>query len=182
MFCDLVGSTALSAKLDPEDMRDVVRAYQNAVAGEVTRFAGHVAKFMGDGVLAYFGYPLAHEDDAERAVRASLSIKDAVSQAHRTTTLLAAAAALSLYAAALAPAAARIPMAVLVAGIVTLAFTRSRAAASLPPRMQLLSRVAITPRTQAALLSVDGAGWLVVIGEGCAQLARAELVSPGEKP
>jgi predicted ATPase/class 3 adenylate cyclase len=78
MFCDLVGSTALSARLDPEDMRDVIRAYQNAVAGEISRCDGHVAKFMGDGVLAYFGYPKAHEDEAERAVRAGLAIVAAV--------------------------------------------------------------------------------------------------------
>ena len=57
MFVDLVGSTALSATLDPEDMREVIRAYQNTVAGEIERYEGHVAKFMGDGVLAYFGYP-----------------------------------------------------------------------------------------------------------------------------
>ena len=74
MFCDLVGSTALSTRTDPEEMRDIIRDYQNAVAGEVARFDGHVAKFMGDGVLAYFGWPVAHEDDGERAVRASMSI------------------------------------------------------------------------------------------------------------
>jgi predicted ATPase/class 3 adenylate cyclase len=78
MFVDLVGSTALSAKLDPEDMREVLRAYQNAVAGEITRFEGHVAKFMGDGVLAYFGWPRAHEDEAERAIRAGLALVGAV--------------------------------------------------------------------------------------------------------
>ena len=80
MFCDLVGSTALSARLDPEEMREVLHAYQNAVAGEVERFDGQVAKFMGDGVLAYFGWPRAHEDDAERAVRASLAAVEAVSR------------------------------------------------------------------------------------------------------
>jgi class 3 adenylate cyclase/predicted ATPase len=74
MFVDLVGSTALSTRLDPEDLREVIRAYQDAVAGEVARLEGHVAKFMGDGVLAYFGFPRAHEDDAERAVRAGLDI------------------------------------------------------------------------------------------------------------
>ena len=78
MFVDLVGSTALSARLDPEEMREVLRAYQNAVAGEIARFEGHVAKFMGDGVLAYFGWPRAHEDEAERAVRAGLAIAEAV--------------------------------------------------------------------------------------------------------
>ena len=78
MFVDLVGSTALSGRLDPEEMRDVLRAYQNAAAGEITRFEGHVAKFMGDGVLAYFGWPRAHEDEAERAVRAGLAIAKAV--------------------------------------------------------------------------------------------------------
>ena len=76
MFVDLVGSTALSARLDPEEMRELIRAYQDAVAGEVARFEGHVAKFMGDGVLAYFGWPRAHEDEAERAVRAGLAIVD----------------------------------------------------------------------------------------------------------
>ncbi len=80
MFVDLVGSTALSSKLDPEEMREVIRAYQNAVAGEITRFEGHVAKFMGDGVLAYFGWPRAHEDEAERAVRAGLAITAAIGQ------------------------------------------------------------------------------------------------------
>jgi class 3 adenylate cyclase len=78
LFCDLVGSTALSAQLDPEEMGAVIRAYQNAVAGETLRFEGHVAKFMGDGVLAYFGWPQAHEDDAERAVRAGLALVRAV--------------------------------------------------------------------------------------------------------
>jgi len=80
MFGDLVGSTALSAPLDPEDMREVIRAYQNAVAGEISRFEGHVAKFMGDGVLAYFGWPRAHEDEAERAVRAGLAVTHAISR------------------------------------------------------------------------------------------------------
>jgi class 3 adenylate cyclase/predicted ATPase len=74
MFVDLVGSTGLSSRLDPEEMREVIRAYQNAVVGEIVRLEGHVAKFMGDGVLAYFGWPKAHEDEAERAVRAGLGI------------------------------------------------------------------------------------------------------------
>jgi hypothetical protein len=72
MFCDLVGSTALSTRLDPEDLREVYAAYHRAVAEVVAGFEGFVAKYMGDGVLAYFGYPRAHEDDAERAVRAGL--------------------------------------------------------------------------------------------------------------
>ena len=78
MFCDLVGSTALSARLEAEDMRDVIKLYQNAVAGNIARFDGHVAKFMGDGILAYFGYPRAHEDDVERAVRAGLATTEAI--------------------------------------------------------------------------------------------------------
>ena len=78
MFCDLVGSTALSAGLDPEDMRQVIRAYQNACSGVVARYDGLVAKFMGDGLLAYFGFPRAHEDDAARAVHAGLEIADVV--------------------------------------------------------------------------------------------------------
>ncbi len=78
MFCDLVGSTALSTRLDPEEMREVIRDYQNAVARAVGPFDGNVAKFMGDGVLVYFGYPKAHEDDGERAVRAGLAVTTAV--------------------------------------------------------------------------------------------------------
>ena len=78
MFVDLVGSTALASRLDPEETREVLRAYQNAVTGEIARVDGHVAKLMGDGVLAYFGWPRAHEDDAERAVRAGLAIVAAV--------------------------------------------------------------------------------------------------------
>jgi predicted ATPase/class 3 adenylate cyclase len=78
MFCDLVGSTALSARLDPEDLRDVIGAYHKCAAETVARFDGYVAKYMGDGVLVYFGYPQAHEDDAERAVRAGLALIDAV--------------------------------------------------------------------------------------------------------
>jgi class 3 adenylate cyclase len=80
MFVDLANSTALAARLDPEAMRDVLRSYQNAVTGEITRVGGHVAKLMGDGVLAYFGWPRAHEDDAERAVRAGLAAAGAVSR------------------------------------------------------------------------------------------------------
>ena len=78
MFSDLVGSTALSARMDPEDLREVISAYQKCVAETVQRFGGFVAKFMGDGVLIYFGYPQAHEDDAERAVRAGLELVAAV--------------------------------------------------------------------------------------------------------
>jgi class 3 adenylate cyclase len=72
MFCDLVGSTPLSARFDPEDLREIIGAYHRCVADTVGRLAGFVAKYMGDGVLIYFGYPEAHEDDAERAVRAGL--------------------------------------------------------------------------------------------------------------
>jgi class 3 adenylate cyclase len=73
MFSDLVGSTALAARMDPEDLRDIISAYQKCVAETVQRFGGFVAKYMGDGVLVYFGYPQAREDDAERAVRAGWS-------------------------------------------------------------------------------------------------------------
>jgi class 3 adenylate cyclase/tetratricopeptide (TPR) repeat protein len=79
MFSDLVGSTALSARMDPEDLREVISTYQKCVAETVRRFGGFVAKYMGDGVLVYFGYPQAHEDDAERAVRAGLELIAAVS-------------------------------------------------------------------------------------------------------
>jgi class 3 adenylate cyclase len=78
MFSDLVGSTALSARMDPEDLREVISAYQKCITETVQRFGGFVAKYMGDGVLVYFGYPQAHEDDAERAVRAGLELIQAV--------------------------------------------------------------------------------------------------------
>jgi len=78
MFCDLVGSTALSGQLDPEDLREVMRSYQETVAGVVSSYDGHVAKYLGDGVLAYFGWPRAHEDDAERAIRTGLDTVKAV--------------------------------------------------------------------------------------------------------
>ena len=78
MFCDLVGSTALSARMDPEDQREIISAYQKSVADTVRRFKGFVAKYMGDGVLVYFGYPQAHEDDAEQAIRAGLALIDAI--------------------------------------------------------------------------------------------------------
>ena len=90
LFCDLAGSTALSGQLDPEAMRDVITRYQNAVAGEILRFEGHVAKFMGDGVLAYFGWPMAHEDDAERALRAGLALVRAVGEREAAGRPLAA--------------------------------------------------------------------------------------------
>ena len=80
LFCDLVGSTELAARLDPEDLRAVMRAYHAACADVIGRFEGHVAKFLGDGVLAYFGWPQAHEDDAERAVRAGLQLVEAVAR------------------------------------------------------------------------------------------------------
>jgi len=78
MFCDLVGSTALSSRLDPEDLQQFIRSYHDAVALAVAPYAGHIAQFLGDGVLLYFGYPQAHEDDAPRAVRSALSIVKAL--------------------------------------------------------------------------------------------------------
>ena len=78
MFCDLVGSTPLSARFDPEDLSKLIGAYQRTVAETVARFAGSVARYLGDGVLVLFGHPQAHEDDAERAVRAGLAVVDAI--------------------------------------------------------------------------------------------------------
>ncbi len=78
MFCDLVGSTKLSGQLDPEDLRDVVRAYQETAAEVIQNFDGHIAQYLGDGLLVYFGYPRAHEDDAHRAVRVGLGIVEAI--------------------------------------------------------------------------------------------------------
>jgi class 3 adenylate cyclase/predicted ATPase len=80
MFCDLVGSTELSLRLDPEDLRDVVRDYQRACATAISRFEGTIAQYLGDGILAYFGYPVAHEDDALRGVRAGLGILHAMEE------------------------------------------------------------------------------------------------------
>ena len=78
MFSDLVGSTALSARMDPEDLREVISAYHKCAAETVRRYGGFVSQYLGDGVLIYFGYPQAHEDDAERAVRAGLELIAAV--------------------------------------------------------------------------------------------------------
>jgi class 3 adenylate cyclase len=80
LFCDLVGSTELAARLDPEDMREVMSAYHRCTAAAVERLEGHVARYLGDGVLAYFGWPRAHEDDAERAVRAGLQLVDTIAR------------------------------------------------------------------------------------------------------
>src|SRR2546425_2810467 len=74
MFCDLVGSTALSEQLDPEELREVVRAYQQTSAAVIERYEGNIAQYLGDGLLVYFGSPTAHEDDTQRAVRAALAI------------------------------------------------------------------------------------------------------------
>src|SRR3954471_3245884 len=81
MFCDVVGSTALSEQLDPEELREVIRAYQEICAGVIGRFEGHIAQYLGAGLLVYFGYPLAHEDDAQRAVQAGLEIVAALQNA-----------------------------------------------------------------------------------------------------
>ncbi|MBS0641735.1 MAG: AAA family ATPase, partial [Proteobacteria bacterium] len=87
MFCDLVGSTALSARMDPEDLRDIIATYQKTVADTVRRFGGFVAQYLGDGVLAYFGYPRAYEDNAERATRAALEVVAAVGALHSAVPL-----------------------------------------------------------------------------------------------
>src|SRR5713101_4138829 len=78
MFCDLVDSTKLSSQLDPEEYREVVRAYQSACTEVIQRYDGYIAQYLGDGLLVYFGYPLAHEDDAQRAIRTGLGILDAM--------------------------------------------------------------------------------------------------------
>ena len=90
LFCDLVGSTALTGRLDPEDYREVVRAYHQLCAEVLQRFDGYVAQYLGDGVLGYFGYPVAHEDDAQRAVRAGLGLLDAFASFRPTRRCLLA--------------------------------------------------------------------------------------------
>jgi len=87
MFCDLVGSTALSEKLDPEDLRALMQAYQQAAGAVIERYEGHVAQYLGDGLMAYFGWPKAHEDDAGRAIRAGLEVVDAVGEIEATAPL-----------------------------------------------------------------------------------------------
>ena len=80
LFCDLAGSSAIAARLDPEEWRETVSRYHRAAAEAITRFGGHVAKYLGDGVMAFFGYPEAHDNDAERAARAGLSILNAIAK------------------------------------------------------------------------------------------------------
>jgi class 3 adenylate cyclase len=80
LFCDLVGSTEIAARLDPEEWREVVAAYHRAAAEAITRYGGHVAKYLGDGVMAYFGWPEAHDNDGERAARAGLALLDVISK------------------------------------------------------------------------------------------------------
>src|SRR5262245_15461446 len=80
LFCDLVDSTTLAGQLDPEELREVVRAYQDTCAKVIARFEGHIAQYLGDSLLVYFGYSLAHEDDAQRAVRAGLGMVEALGQ------------------------------------------------------------------------------------------------------
>src|ERR671939_1297190 len=81
MFCDLVGSTALSARLDPEDLREIIRSYQARVVSTIQAYKGFIARYVGDGVLVYFGWPEAHETDAARAVRAALAVAAAITEA-----------------------------------------------------------------------------------------------------
>ncbi len=87
MFCDLVGSTALSEKLDPEELRSLLHAYRTLCGDVITRYDGFVARYVGDGILTYFGWPMAHEDDAERAVRAALEIVHTVKRVSATEAL-----------------------------------------------------------------------------------------------
>ena len=93
LFCDLVDSTVLASQLDPEDLREIVRAYQDTCAKVIARFEGHIAQYLGDGLLVYFGYPLAHEDDAQRAVRAGLGMLEALGQLNTRLTQDAGGAA-----------------------------------------------------------------------------------------
>jgi len=92
LFCDLVGSTAIAARLDPEQWRDTLAGFHRAAAEAITRFDGHVAKYLGDGVMAYFGWPAAHDNDAERAARAGLAILYALMRENKTVETLAASA------------------------------------------------------------------------------------------
>jgi class 3 adenylate cyclase len=86
LFCDLVGSSEIAAQLDPEEWREMIGAYHRAAAEAITRYGGHVAKYLGDGVMAYFGWPEAHENDAERAARAGLAVLEEVSKLNQQST------------------------------------------------------------------------------------------------
>ena len=86
LFCDLVGSTEISARLDPEEWREIVAVYHRAAAQAIKLFGGHVAQYLGDGVMAYFGYPEAHDNDAERAARSGLAILEAISKLNQPST------------------------------------------------------------------------------------------------
>jgi class 3 adenylate cyclase len=86
LFCDLLGSTEIASRLDPEEWRELVASYHRAAADAITRFGGHVAKYLGDGVMAFFGYPEAHENDAERAVRAGLQLLDSLARLNETSS------------------------------------------------------------------------------------------------
>ena len=86
LFCDLVGSTEIAARLDPEEWRDIAAQYQRSAAEAITRLGGHVAEYLGDGLVVYFGWPEAHEDDAERAVRAGLAVVDAIARLNTRLT------------------------------------------------------------------------------------------------
>src|SRR5713226_2248612 len=86
LFCDLVGSTEMAGHLDPEEWREIVAEYHHAAAQAIERFSGHVAQYLGDGVMAFFGYPEAHDNDAERAARAGLAILDAISKLNEHPT------------------------------------------------------------------------------------------------
>ena len=89
LFCDLVGSTALAERLDPEELRDLMQDYQQACREVISRYEGHVAQYLGDGLMVYFGWPQAHEDDAGRAIRAGLEMLDAVSRLESVTPIRA---------------------------------------------------------------------------------------------
>src|SRR6476646_1979918 len=89
MFCDLVGSTALAERLDPEELRDLMQTYQRACGEVIARYEGHVAQYLGDGLMVYFGWPRAHEDDAVRAIRAGLEVVNAVSEIKATVPIQA---------------------------------------------------------------------------------------------
>ena len=133
MFCDLVGSTALSAWMDPEDLRALIGAYHRCCAELVERNGGFVAKYMGDGVLAYFGYPQAHEHDAERAVRAGLNVVEAVPK-------LAANAG--------SPLQVRVGIAtglVVVDGLIGAGAAQEQAVQRCPPPMQPNAEIAVGP-------------------------------------
>jgi class 3 adenylate cyclase len=161
MFCDLVGSTELATRLDPEDLRDIIAKYHACVAEVLTRLGGFVAKYMGDGILAYFGYPQAHEEDADQAVRAGLAIVAAVAHLdlpERLQVRLGIATGLAVVGDLIGVGAAQEQAVVGETPNLAARLQASRTASSLPTRPAVMSAACSSYATSARNRSKDSPG------------------------